>query len=78
MDLHLTGKIPVVTGAGKGIGSAVTRAPAAEGVQALGGGANRRHLWSTRWRWTSARRTGRAGNVSGADFTMDGGLVTTL
>ncbi|MFD9598693.1 SDR family NAD(P)-dependent oxidoreductase, partial [Kitasatospora sp. NPDC059973] len=32
MDLHLSGEAAVVTGAGKGIGLAVTRALAAEGV----------------------------------------------
>ncbi|WP_329486599.1 SDR family NAD(P)-dependent oxidoreductase [Kitasatospora sp. NBC_01246] len=35
MDLHLSGKAAVVTGAGKGIGLAVTRALAAEGVRVL-------------------------------------------
>ena len=37
MDLHLTGKIAVVTGASKGIGLAVTRALAGEGVQVVAG-----------------------------------------
>lgn len=35
MDLHLSGKAAVVTGASKGIGLAVTRALAAEGVRVL-------------------------------------------
>jgi NAD(P)-dependent dehydrogenase (short-subunit alcohol dehydrogenase family) len=37
MDLHLAGKTAVVTGAGKGIGLAVTRALAREGVLVLAG-----------------------------------------
>jgi NAD(P)-dependent dehydrogenase (short-subunit alcohol dehydrogenase family) len=37
MDLHLTGKAAVVTGASKGIGLAVTRALAGEGVQVVAG-----------------------------------------
>jgi NAD(P)-dependent dehydrogenase (short-subunit alcohol dehydrogenase family) len=36
MDLQLTGKTAVVTGAGRGIGLAITRTLAAEGVQVIG------------------------------------------
>ncbi|MDG6105556.1 SDR family oxidoreductase [Dactylosporangium aurantiacum] len=37
MDLHLSGKVAVVTGAGRGIGLAVVRALAAEGVRVVAG-----------------------------------------
>jgi NAD(P)-dependent dehydrogenase (short-subunit alcohol dehydrogenase family) len=37
MDLHLSGKVAVVTGASKGIGLAITQALASEGVSVLAG-----------------------------------------
>ncbi|MEV6495515.1 SDR family NAD(P)-dependent oxidoreductase [Actinoplanes sp. NPDC051633] len=37
MDLHLNGKTAVVTGASKGIGFAITRALAGEGVTVVAG-----------------------------------------
>ncbi|MBV8540288.1 MAG: SDR family oxidoreductase [Pseudonocardiales bacterium] len=40
MDLNLSGKVAVVTGAGKGIGLAITRSLAAEGVSVIAGARN--------------------------------------
>jgi NAD(P)-dependent dehydrogenase (short-subunit alcohol dehydrogenase family) len=40
MELHLTGKVAIVTGASKGIGLAVTRALVAEGVHVVAGARN--------------------------------------
>jgi NAD(P)-dependent dehydrogenase (short-subunit alcohol dehydrogenase family) len=41
MDLHLGGKVAVVTGASKGIGLAVTQALAGEGVRVVVGARER-------------------------------------
>ena len=57
MDLQLSGKTAIVTGASRGIGLAITRA-LADLVLFLA--------------------SPRAGNITGADFAIDGGLKTTL
>ena len=43
MDLELTDKVAVVTGASKGIGLAVTRALADEGARVVAGARTHRH-----------------------------------
>ena len=55
MDLELTDKVAVVTGASKGIGLAVTRALADEGARVVAGARTHRRPWrastaSRRWR----------------------------
>jgi 3-oxoacyl-ACP reductase-like protein len=74
MDLHQSGKVAVVTGVSKGIGLAVVRALAAEGVSVVAGA---RDVTGDLSR-LAAEFPDRAGNVTGADFVVDGGLVTTL
>jgi NAD(P)-dependent dehydrogenase (short-subunit alcohol dehydrogenase family) len=44
MDLHLTDRVAVVTGANKGIGLAVTEALVAEGAYVVAGSLSTEHL----------------------------------
>ena len=63
MNLELDGKVAVVTGAGKGIGLAVTKALADEGAYVVAGSLTTDSLAastaSRRWRWTCPQPTGR-------------------
>ena len=44
MDLHLTGKVAVVTGANKGIGLAITKSLVAEGADVVAGSLSTENL----------------------------------
>jgi hypothetical protein len=75
MDLHLAAKVAVVTGASSGIGLAVSRALVAEGVSP---GPVETALWLGGDGVAALLASDRAGNVTGADVVIDGGLVPTL
>lgn len=87
MGLGLTGKAAVVTGASKGIGLAIARTLAEEGVTVVAGarsgsidilvnnvGAVRPRLADL----VTLLAADRLGNLTGSNIVIDGGLIQTL
>ena len=81
MDLELSGKVAVVTGASKGIGLAVTchgRRPGG-GARAIAGIPSGRYSTPEEVATlVTLLASPRTANVTGANYVIDGGLVKTI